>query len=386
MFILGNCQSQFLKMMKETKILYIIPELSRGGAQAVVYHLIKVLPKSRFDVSLLYFAKPDTMAEDFRSIGANVLFFDNSNIKFKFFSFRKLLKAINPDVIHTHIPGGYFIVFLFLRMCGFTKVIATYHTVHFNLSPLKRFTEFLVQFIINYYVHVSRNSENQHSKYFFVLKHKHCMIYNGVVLKEIQQRIKHGKTPEIFKKGFHVIGVANLHIQKGYTYSVPAMNSLIKKYDDMYYHIVGRALTEFKTRKIEEYIQEYIKENKLEDRIILHGEVDDVFPLLCGADLFLSASEKEFLPMSILEAMACGLPVVATKTGGVPEVLGKNNKYGILINLRSYEEIVSAIDILYNNKELRSTYSQKSKVRAYDFDVSNTMIKYMEHYNNLLIY
>ena len=365
------------------KILFIIPELSRGGAQNVLLNIIKILPQHDYDISLLYFGIQDSMVVNFKAMGVTIFIFDNTNIKMNFLKFRAMLKSINPDIIHTHLPPGYFIIFLYIRLAGFKRIFATYHCGHFTLRGLRRFSEFLIQFLIAKYIHVCRYSAQCHSRYFYILPSKYKIIYNGIPLPNSATKESVRARKSLFNKGFHIISVANLRAKKGFEYSLPALYELIKKYNDIYFHLVGGMLLEFSNDPTPQYIQEFIKNNNLSERIIVHGMVKDVQPLLISSDVFLCASEVELLPLSILEAMALGLPVIATDVGGVKEILCENgHQYGILIQPGKKDAIITACESLYLSPRKRKDYSEKSIQRSEVFSSEKTLIKYQQLYED----
>lgn len=368
------------KIMKLISILYIIPDLSRGGSQAVLYHLVKNLP-SNYDVSIYYFSEDESMKDEFEALGAKLYYMSNINIKMKFFQFRKMIKEIKPNIVHTHVPAGLFIMYLFLKLCGVKHIIATYHSTKYEVPFTTLLSETLVQTLLRTYVHVSEESNQRHSKQYRVMQSKRKTIYNGIDLPHLKERYDNEEPFSDWADGIHVIGIANFHEQKGYKFGIPAMHEIIKRHPQVYYHILGTSHT---TKEIENWVRDYIKENCLEENIILHGQVDNVIKYCKSADIFLSPSEKELLPISLLEAMACKLPIIATRTGGVPEVIGSNSEYGILINSGEIKEIIDAVERLVNSTEARDKYSNLAAERIESFDVAKTMKEYYSLYHNIL--
>ena len=109
-----------------------------------------------------------------------------------------------------------------------------------------------------------------------------------------------------------------------------------------------------------EKIQNTIKENKADSYIFTPGSKKNVEDYLRQADLYVSASKTEGLPLSILEAMACGLPVVATDAGGTRDIV-KDGINGFLIEVDNEVGMKEALQQLINNKLLRKTFSVKSR-------------------------
>lgn len=90
----------------------------------------------------------------------------------------------------------------------------------------------------------------------------------------------------------------------------------------------------------------------LDDKVILLGARDDVSDLLMAADGFVMSSTSEGLPMVLLEAMAAGVPCIATAVGGIPDLFGKDR--GMLVSPRDSEELAMAMAALVRSPEMRA--------------------------------
>ena len=112
-----------------------------------------------------------------------------------------------------------------------------------------------------------------------------------------------------------IIGaIANFYPTKGLTYLIEAANILKDKLPDSKFIIIGDGQ---ERQKLEEQIQK----NGLQEKVLLTGTVPDAHLYLKAFDIFVVPSVKEGLPYVLLKAMATGIPIVATKVGGIPEVL-----------------------------------------------------------------
>lgn len=100
----------------------------------------------------------------------------------------------------------------------------------------------------------------------------------------------------------------------------------------------------------------------LANTVYLLGLRQDVPRLLAASDLFVSASHWEGLPLAILEAMMAGLPVVATRVGDVPQVLG--NGGGLLVNPRQPQELAQALQRLLDNPQERLELGRQAAALA----------------------
>lgn len=132
--------------------------------------------------------------------------------------------------------------------------------------------------------------------------------------------------------------------------------------------------------------KEFLPESISHDRPWTHwvGPVDDPIPFLAAADVFALPSLREGMPLSLLEAMAAGLPVVASAVGGVPEVV-KNESTGLLVPPGDVEALETALHRLLKDPELSSRLGRgAADVVAEQFDLGLTVRRYRALYEEVL--
>jgi glycosyltransferase involved in cell wall biosynthesis len=108
------------------------------------------------------------------------------------------------------------------------------------------------------------------------------------------------------------------------------------------------------------------------DRFQLLGRRDDVSHVLAACDVFVLASKNEGLPIALVEALALGLPTVATAVGGTPEVV-TDGLEGLLVPPSSPEQLASAIGRLAADPDLRARMSAAAEERSKHFDISRAV-------------
>lgn len=123
-----------------------------------------------------------------------------------------------------------------------------------------------------------------------------------------------------------------------------------------------------------EHVKQLIKEYGIEDIVIFEGWVsgDKKIELLNKSDAYILPSYKEGLPISILEAMSYGMPIISTPVGGIPEIVS-NGENGYLVEPGNKEDIYKAIISLLNNTDLRNRMGKVSLAR-----VGEHLPKYVE--------
>jgi len=120
--------------------------------------------------------------------------------------------------------------------------------------------------------------------------------------------------------------------------------------------------------RLEDAVKQWASQSGFGERIHLLGVRTDVEDLLCAGDIFALSSLWEGSPLSVMEAMAAGLPVVATEVGGVPELV-TSGVTGFLVEPGSSEMLAEALGRLAGDAELRKSMSQAARARAAEFDV-----------------
>jgi glycosyltransferase involved in cell wall biosynthesis len=129
----------------------------------------------------------------------------------------------------------------------------------------------------------------------------------------------------------------------------------------------------------------FVSDNSLEKIIQYKGWVanDEKIDMFYRSDVFILPSYNEGLPISILEAMSYGLPVITTPVGGITEIV-KNNVTGILVNPGNQKQIKEAIDILITNKNLRNEMGQASYRSVVNYFPDKVEKQLQDIYKNLL--
>ncbi len=155
-------------------------------------------------------------------------------------------------------------------------------------------------------------------------------------------------------ESFVVGSVARFVEQKGQKYLIEAAPKVLKKAkrDDVYFLILGYGKMELDLRALAD-------ELKLNDRLLIKParEIREVLPIL---DIFVMSSLWEGQPIAMLEAMAANVPVVATKVGGIPEIMN-DKKEGVLAEPKDPDSLAKGILLLMEDEELRGRVVREAK-------------------------
>lgn len=179
--------------------------------------------------------------------------------------------------------------------------------------------------------------------------------------------------PAPAQTSFRVVTTGALHWNKGYEYALLAISRLVQSGVAVSYDIIGHGPEWQRLRYT-------IHDLGLEAHVCLHGTLrpDEVRRQLQEADAFLLSSLSEGVSNAVLEAMACGLPVVTTDCGGMREAV-TDNEEGFVVPTRDPEAIAAAIAKLFTDPMLRTRMGQAGRARILkQFNLTQQVERFVE--------
>ncbi|MBD3278870.1 MAG: glycosyltransferase [Candidatus Aegiribacteria sp.] len=200
------------------------------------------------------------------------------------------------------------------------------------------------------------------------------VVHNGIDLN----RFSPSEASEKPKGVLTIVSVGRLTQAKNYFRVLEAVSNVRKRTElELSYLIAGSG-------NLAEKLRKYSAELGLNDTVEFLGEIEDVSALLQSADIFLMPSIREGFGLAAAEAMASGLPVVASRLQGISEVVGTDGKCGILIDPESVDEISDALLKLIRDRPLAERLGAKGVRRAERFNISRTVDMYLELYEEMI--
>jgi len=206
-------------------------------------------------------------------------------------------------------------------------------------------------------------------------------IFNGVNLsrfKPIRKDEDLCREFNIDKDSFLVVNAAHLIKDKGVDYLIRAASSLLRNNKNMFFLIAGTGSEEANLRAM-------VKQMNLEEKIRFVGLRNDIEKVLSLSDVFVYPSIwQEACGWGILEAIACGVPVVTTNVGGTPEMI-EDGVNGLLIEPADEYAIVESIERLYKDEELCRQLRKNARYSAEKrFDLNRVVSETMAQYRKCL--
>ena len=204
------------------------------------------------------------------------------------------------------------------------------------------------------------------------------VVYEGVDIDRIRAMPALDLRKEFWlPHGAPIVGnVAALVPHKGQRYLIEAAAQVVRRVPDARFLIAGEG-------ELEASLRRQIADLHLEKHVLLAGFRPDIIPLHKVLDLFVMSSTTEGLGTSALDAMACGKAVVATRAGGLAEVV-VDGETGLLVPVRNAAALADAIVRLLQDTALRQRYGAAGLARALStFDVGRMVHETLEVYDDL---
>jgi glycosyltransferase involved in cell wall biosynthesis len=185
---------------------------------------------------------------------------------------------------------------------------------------------------------------------------KITVVLNGIDVDRFDKARKEFNRAEFLRswglpdEGFLVGTVGELKALKGHEEFVRAAKQILYEFKNAYFIIAG--VDTSRNGENRTALNRLIEQLNLVDHVRIVGALEDVAPLLCSLDVFVSASRIESFGLAIAEAMACGVAVVATETAGAREILGQSET-GLLVPVGNAEALATAVRALLNDEDRR---------------------------------
>jgi len=378
-------------MQKSGKInvMHIILDLGPGGAERVVLNYLKWHTRSTFRPHVCILKKINSNEyQELKALNVHIVTLNKKkglDIK-SLINLAQIIRKLNIDILHLHN----FSAVLYGTLASFyTKnclIFSSDHNVMLSYQSLPSKIKSRLKGILGIFheriIAVSDMVLRSQIKFHPYLSHKYIRIYNGIDKIGFSDR----RSQDALKKELNlqsdnivITKIASMYPQKGHEIFFKAAKILINLIPSIRLLVVGDG-----PRRKE--IEKMVNKMNLTKHVILTGIRKDINTILSITDVFTLSSHWEGLPITILEAMSAGIPVVATDVGGNCEAIlhGKN---GYLVRPGDYNSIAVSIIRLLKNKALIKQMSITSKNRYEKYFTAKQMVEkteniYVKAYNS----
>jgi len=233
---------------------------------------------------------------------------------------------------------------------------------HCRITTKDPILDFMLLKIVNRIVANSKATAKR-----FQAKHqkKITIVYNGIPIRWFRQE-QVGLPCEYKADWKTILLVARLSKSKGHNLAIDAFERLAES--DAKLHLVCVGEKDHHQSSWWDYLQKRSANSRFSERIHWLGAVKDVRPWYKVARLMIFPSESESFGRVLVEAMTCGVPVVATRGGGVPEIV-RNDREGILVTQREANALANAMIRVLNDDILKHRIIRAGRERANLFDI-----------------
>ncbi|MBD3249390.1 glycosyltransferase [Candidatus Woesearchaeota archaeon] len=346
-------------------ILAIIPSSTGGGAERLVLDQIRYNNKEKFDYDVAALRKGNiedefSKHEEYKNLG--------QDSRFSLSSFRRLRKIVKEhkiDILHSHLIEADFYAWLLSMTMPKVRWISTRHAKDpFRKSIFWGLFNRLMAVRSSKIIAVSESVGKFIKRYEFIPDKKIEVVHNGIDTERFKKTNQSLRDEFGFSKEDIIIGiVGRVEEGKGHKVLLDAVAEMEEKIKAL---IVG-------TGQLEENIKRYVEEKGLGKRVIFAGFRNDIQKMFNTFDIFCLPSESEGLPLVVVEAMSCELPVICSDIDSHKNII-EDGKDGLLFKVGDEEQLKLAIRKLVSEKDVMKNMGKNARDKAVnEFDIKDNI-------------
>jgi glycosyltransferase involved in cell wall biosynthesis len=367
---------------------YEFPPLGGGAGNATKYLLKEFSKNKNIEIDLITSSTDEYRKEKF-SDNINIYFLDIGkkgelhnqsqkdllNYSWKAYKFsKKLFQKSEYDLIHAFfsVPCGF--IAMLLEKPFIVSLRGS--DVPFYSEKYKYLDIFIFQWLNKIIWRkaqkvVANSSDLRDLAYQTYDKKKIEVIFNGVNGEEFKSKLKNNSS-----KNFTIISTSRLTQRKGIIYLLKAVKNLIPTYPQIQLNLVGDG-------DQREEFENFVKKNQLEKNVFFKGIVnhDKIIKEYQNSDVFVLPSFNEGMSNSLLEALASGLALISTDTGGAKDLIDKNN--GFIVSMKNIQEIQKSLETLIKNPNKLKSMQTSSRKKSQNFSWGKAGREYLKEYDRI---
>lgn len=380
-------------MDNKLKIVYIISHLNIGGAQTLVFDILKYLNKKKdLDISIITIDSGENINK-FRSEGINIINISEKGLVNPkiFFKLKESLRKIKPDIVHTHMLKADFYGRIAAKQVGVPFIYSTCHNYssHHKGADVNKISIFdKIDNAVIFYSDSKLIAISEIVKKYLVNRNEKFkaiteVIYNGVDTGKEKFILNESGLSElrknlgILKDDFVISIIGRIEKQKGHAFFLDSVSGLLKERKNIKVLIIGDG-------NLKNEIENLVTANQLTEYVKLLGYQIETEKFIEISDMICVPSLWEGFGLVIIEAMIKMKIVLATDTGGISEII-ENGKTGYLFKLNDKKSISEKLNYIINNfNDLNLIKLSALKMVKEKFDIRKNSEKYYQSYLNHL--
>lgn len=374
-------------------VLFVIPALRGGGAERVLVLLLRHIDRERFYPKVVVFDSQNDYREDLPA-DIEIISFGKSGMQGMLGNLRLiralsgLIKREKPDLLCSIMHYTNSLTGLAKRLSRVkVPIFFVYQnnmTMEYKPRRLRsvRLVNWIQRNIIypaaDRFISVSKGVMDDLIANWDIPREKACVIYNPVEIDLIQVLAKEDVEHIWFKEGRPVIiACGRLEPQKNYHLLLRAFAVVSKKAPDLRLVILGQG-------ELKNELTAYAVGLGISDKMDLIGFQKNPFKFIARANVFVLSSLWEGFGNVIIEAMACGTPVISTLCPSGPDEIITDGVNGLLVPVNDDKALSDAIVRLLNNESLRKQLAEAGKMRVEEFRAEKIAAEYGQTFDKVL--
>lgn len=288
----------------------------------------------------------------------------------------EIIRKIKFDIVNTHSGVDSWIGGLAAKIAGVPILI---RTRHLNI-PLKRNIFNFVHYLPDMYITCGENMRKNLIEKCGFSDNKVVSIPTGVsneffdIKRDLGLKVKYG----IDSNATVITNVGILRSVKGHEITLKAVKRVVERFPDVVFFLAGDGPRKKSLEKMADDL-------RISSHVIFAGFIENIKEVYSFSDLIVLSSWSEGLPQSLLQAMAAGVPVIATRVGGVPEII-RSEETGILVEPGDFQSLSKGIIRLLENYKLREQMINRAKeLVANKYTLTHMLDKTESLYKELLL-
>lgn len=349
-------------------VVHVVASLDVGGLERVVLDLVTHADRTRVNPRVVCLEHAGALAPRFTAAGIPVdCLPPTSGMTGRILRLARLLRDVGADIMHAHNVKAHLHGALAARLAGVPVSVSTKHGRNFPTGALTRAANRLASSLCSDLVGVSNDCAALWHDVESADASKVSVVTNGIDLDAFP------RWTGVLDDPPRAVSVARLSAVKDPLTLLEATRRVVDRQPNFRLDLVGDG-------PLRADVEAAIVQLGLRDAVRVHGNVDDVGATLRGASFFVLASTSEGISLTLLEAMSTGLPIVATRVGGTPEVVA-HGENGLLVPARAPEQLAHAMLWLLKRPDIRRRMGCESRRRVEErFNLLSTVDTYEQMY------
>lgn len=355
------------------KVIQVIPAFRLAGAEVMCENLCVALKNAGVDVIAVSLYSENTAITDrLDKKGVRIEYLDkkpgfDASVIIKLVH---LFKKEKPDVVHTHIYASKYA----LPAAAIAGVKKKIHTVHSMAqkeqgSTGRKINSFMYEHCNVTPVALSNEVRRSIQQVYGLPEKRIPAIYNGIDLSKCAPKETYN-----ISESYTFLHIGRFMEVKNHETLIRAFAKIAAAHENVKLQLIGDG-------ELRPQMEELVKSLKIKNKVDFLGLQANVYPFLHDADTFCLPSKYEGIPMTLIEAMGTGLPIISSAVGGIPDML--TDEQNALLVPPDVEGIAHGMEQLYSDRVLRKRLGMAAEKRSEDFSSETMAMKYINVYKAL---